>query len=92
MSERDGCGDGQCSDGATDFIPPRASRARRSGVVPPGGGPDSDAILLESVKAAPRRSSIIKVKGPRPESTVNGVLFVLLEPPKRAQVCNRNTN
>ncbi|KAM4558193.1 inactive phospholipase C-like protein 1 [Odontesthes bonariensis] len=58
MSERDGCGDG---DGAPDFIPPRAPRGRRSGVIlPGGGGQDSDTILLESVKAAPRRSSIIK--------------------------------
>ncbi|KAM3862039.1 inactive phospholipase C-like protein 1 [Diretmus argenteus] len=60
MSERDGCGDGLCSDGAPDFIPPRAPRGRRSGVVLPGGGQDTDTILLESVKAAPRRSSIIK--------------------------------
>ncbi|KAM4561272.1 inactive phospholipase C-like protein 1 [Fundulus diaphanus] len=63
MSERDGCGDGLCSDGAPDFIPPRVSRGRRSGVILPGGGgggPDSDTILLESMKAAPRRSSIIK--------------------------------
>lgn len=59
MSERDGYGD---SDGAPDCIPPRASRGRRSGVIlPGGGGQDSDTILLESVKAAPRRSSIIKV-------------------------------
>ncbi|CAL9690479.1 unnamed protein product [Knipowitschia caucasica] len=62
MSERDGSGDGLCSDGAPDCIPPRASRGRRSGVIVPGGGPDTDTILLESVKAAPRRSSIIKVK------------------------------
>uniref|UniRef100_A0A3P9Q3T1 Uncharacterized protein n=1 Tax=Poecilia reticulata TaxID=8081 RepID=A0A3P9Q3T1_POERE len=44
------------------------SRGRRSGVILPGGGgggggQDSDTILLESVKAAPRRSSIIKVLG-----------------------------
>uniref|UniRef100_A0A3Q2QPL6 Uncharacterized protein n=1 Tax=Fundulus heteroclitus TaxID=8078 RepID=A0A3Q2QPL6_FUNHE len=55
---------GLCSDGAPDFIPPRVSRGRRSGVILPGGGgggPDSDTILLESMKAAPRRSSIIKV-------------------------------
>lgn len=64
MSERDGCGDGLCSDGAPDFIPPRAPRGRRSGVILPGGGQDTDTILLESVKAAPRRSSIIKVKTP----------------------------
>ncbi|XP_076011684.1 inactive phospholipase C-like protein 1 [Genypterus blacodes] len=57
MSERDGYGDG---DGAPDCIPPRVSRGRRSGVILPGGGQDSDIILLESVKAAPRRSSIIK--------------------------------
>ncbi|KAM9343985.1 inactive phospholipase C-like protein 1 [Pholidichthys leucotaenia] len=60
MSERDGCGD---SDG--DYVPPRVSRGRRSGVILPGGGgggggQDTDTILLESVKAAPRRSSIIK--------------------------------
>ncbi|KAJ0005424.1 hypothetical protein NQD34_015318 [Periophthalmus magnuspinnatus] len=60
MSERDGFGDGLCSDGAPDCIPPRASRGRRSGVIVPGGGQDTDTILLESVKAAPRRSSIIK--------------------------------
>eukprot|EP00064_Thunnus_orientalis_P008266 superscaffoldBa00000973_g8289 len=69
MSERDGFGDGLCSDGAPDFIPPRASRGRRSGVILPGGGggggQDTDTILLESVKAAPRRSSIIKVAGHR---------------------------
>lgn len=44
-------------DAAPDSVPPRASRGRRSGVV----GPDPDAVLLEAVKAAPRRSSIIKV-------------------------------
>ncbi|XP_037543068.1 inactive phospholipase C-like protein 1 [Nematolebias whitei] len=62
MSERDGRGDGGlCSDGAEDSIPPRAPRGRRSGVILPGGGAqDPDSILLESVKAAPRRSSIIK--------------------------------
>uniref|UniRef100_G3P2U7 Phosphoinositide phospholipase C n=1 Tax=Gasterosteus aculeatus aculeatus TaxID=481459 RepID=G3P2U7_GASAC len=55
MSERDGNGDALCGDGAPDFVPPRASRGRRSGVIQ-----DTDAILLDSVKAAPRRSSIIK--------------------------------
>uniref|UniRef100_A0A8C3A6T0 Phosphoinositide phospholipase C n=1 Tax=Cyclopterus lumpus TaxID=8103 RepID=A0A8C3A6T0_CYCLU len=60
MSERDGNGDGLCGDAAPDFIPPRASRGRRSGVILPGGGQDTDAILLDSVRAAPRRSSIIK--------------------------------
>nr|XP_046259083.1 inactive phospholipase C-like protein 1 [Scatophagus argus] len=60
MSERDGYGEGLCSDGAPDCIPPRASRGRRSGVILPGGGQDTDTILLDSVKAAPRRSSIIK--------------------------------
>ncbi|KAF1382984.1 hypothetical protein PFLUV_G00149500 [Perca fluviatilis] len=63
MSERDG--DGLCSDGAPEFVPPRASRGRRSGVILPGGGQDTDTILLDSVKAAPRRSSIIKVAGHR---------------------------
>lgn len=63
MSERDASADGLCSDAAPDSIPPpRASRGRRSGVVLPAGGQDSDTFLLESVKAAPRRSSIIKVK------------------------------
>ncbi|KAM7380205.1 hypothetical protein PAMP_003518 [Pampus punctatissimus] len=66
MSERDGYGDGLCSDGAPDCIPPRVSRGRRSGVILPGGGggggQDTDTILLESVKAAPRRSSIIKCR------------------------------
>lgn len=55
MSERDCDGD----EGA-DSIPAGAWRgARRSGVLLP----DTDAPLLESVKAAtaPRRSSIIKV-------------------------------
>ncbi|KAK2840319.1 hypothetical protein Q5P01_014059 [Channa striata] len=60
MSERDGCGDALCGDGAADCVPPRASRGRRSGVILPAGGQDTDTILLESVKAAPRRSSIIK--------------------------------
>uniref|UniRef100_A0A8C5HM10 Phosphoinositide phospholipase C n=1 Tax=Gouania willdenowi TaxID=441366 RepID=A0A8C5HM10_GOUWI len=55
MSELDGSGD------APDFIPPRMPRGRRSGVVLPGGPEsDSDRVKLESVKAAPRRSSIIK--------------------------------
>ncbi|KAF7216245.1 inactive phospholipase C-like protein 1 [Nothobranchius furzeri] len=58
MSERDGCGDGLSSDGAPDCIPPRAPRGRRSGVILPGQ--ETDSILLENVKAAPRRSSIIK--------------------------------
>lgn len=57
MSEREE----SAGDAAPDFIPPRASRGRRSGVVLPAG-PDPDAVLLEAVKAAPRRSSIIKVK------------------------------
>ncbi|KAI4796811.1 hypothetical protein KUCAC02_026738 [Chaenocephalus aceratus] len=56
----DGNGDGLCSDGAPEFIPPRVSRGRRSGVTFPGGG-DQDSIILESVRAAPRRSSIIKL-------------------------------
>ncbi|CAL8388005.1 unnamed protein product [Gadus morhua 'NCC'] len=61
MTERDGCGgDGLCSDGAPEVIPSRAARGRRSGVVLPGGGQDTDTILLETVRAAPRRSSIIK--------------------------------
>ncbi|XP_056291995.1 inactive phospholipase C-like protein 1 [Pseudoliparis swirei] len=60
MSERDGNGDGLSGDGAPDFIPPRVSRGQRSGVILPGGGQDTDAVLLDSVKAAPRRSSIIK--------------------------------
>ncbi|XP_068602365.1 inactive phospholipase C-like protein 1 [Brachionichthys hirsutus] len=60
MSERDEFGDGLSSDGAPDFVAPRAPRGRRSGVTPPGGGQDADSILLDSVKAAPRRSSIIK--------------------------------
>ncbi|XP_077473169.1 inactive phospholipase C-like protein 1 isoform X2 [Stigmatopora argus] len=55
MSERDG----QCSDGAPDFIPARVPRGRRSGVILPGGT-DSESMLMESVKVAPRRSSIIK--------------------------------
>ncbi|KAG9335028.1 hypothetical protein JZ751_006169 [Albula glossodonta] len=67
MSERECYGDGQCGDGAPEFHPGRASRAgRRSGVILPmterssPGGQDSETILLEAVKATPRRSSIIK--------------------------------
>lgn len=56
----DSCEDGVCGDGAPDFIPPRAIRSgRRSGVSVPLMERDETAIL-ESVKAAPRRSSIIK--------------------------------
>ncbi|XP_016398398.1 inactive phospholipase C-like protein 1 isoform X2 [Sinocyclocheilus rhinocerous] len=52
--------DGVCGDGAPDFIPPRAIRSgRRSGLSVPLVERD-EAALLESVKAAPRRSSIIK--------------------------------
>ncbi|XP_056098112.1 inactive phospholipase C-like protein 1 [Rhinichthys klamathensis goyatoka] len=52
--------DGVCGDGAPDFIPPRAIRSgRRSGVTVPLVERD-EAALLESVKMAPRRSSIIK--------------------------------
>ncbi|XP_016111338.1 inactive phospholipase C-like protein 1 isoform X1 [Sinocyclocheilus grahami] len=52
--------DGVCGDGAPDFIPPRAIRSgRRSGLGVPLVERD-EAALLESVKAAPRRSSIIK--------------------------------
>lgn len=52
--------DGVCGDGAPDFIPPRALRAgRRSGVMPLVER--DEAAILESVKSAPRRSSIIKV-------------------------------
>uniref|UniRef100_A0A3P8ZJS0 Phosphoinositide phospholipase C n=1 Tax=Esox lucius TaxID=8010 RepID=A0A3P8ZJS0_ESOLU len=59
MSEPERCGDGLCDDGAPEIIPPRASRSgRRSGVVLPGQ--DNDTIVLEAVRAAPRRSSIIK--------------------------------
>lgn len=68
MSERDGCGDGElCRDGAADHIPPRAPRGRRSGVILPGGALDPDTNLLETVKAAPRRSSIIKVQTSLPD-------------------------
>lgn len=69
MSE--GYGD---TDGPADCIPPRVSRGRRSGVILPGvggGGPDSDTILLEAVKAAPRRSSIIKVQNSQPDFVCN---------------------
>uniref|UniRef100_A0A4W4GWV1 Uncharacterized protein n=1 Tax=Electrophorus electricus TaxID=8005 RepID=A0A4W4GWV1_ELEEL len=62
---RDCYGDGTCGDGAPDFVPPRASRGgRRSGVIlPPERESETpEAVLLESVKAAPRRSSIIKVE------------------------------
>ncbi|TRY88219.1 hypothetical protein DNTS_026905 [Danionella cerebrum] len=52
--------DGVCGEGASDFIPPRALRSgRRSGVAVPLVERD-EAAILESVKAAPRRSSIIK--------------------------------
>ncbi|KAG5851669.1 hypothetical protein ANANG_G00054080 [Anguilla anguilla] len=67
MSERQCYGDGLCEDGAPEFHPGRASRAgRRSGVIlpvaerPNPGCQDSETILLDAVKAAPRRSSIIK--------------------------------
>ncbi|XP_068185280.1 inactive phospholipase C-like protein 1 isoform X2 [Antennarius striatus] len=62
MSDRDGFGDGLSNDGAPDFIPPRAPRGRRTGVILPGGGQDADTVVLDSAKAAPRRSSIIKVR------------------------------
>lgn len=53
--------DGVCGDGAPDFIPPRAIRSgRRSGLSVPLVERD-EAALIESVKAGPRRSSIIKV-------------------------------
>lgn len=58
MSERDACAD----DAAPDYNPPRASRGRRSGAILPAAGQDTDTFLQESAKAAPRRSSIIKVK------------------------------
>uniref|UniRef100_A0A8C7MER5 Phosphoinositide phospholipase C n=1 Tax=Oncorhynchus kisutch TaxID=8019 RepID=A0A8C7MER5_ONCKI len=59
MSEQERYGDGLCDDGAPEIIPPRASRTgRRSGVILPGQ--DNDTIVLEAVRAAPRRSSIIK--------------------------------
>lgn len=61
MSDREGCGEGLCSDGVADCIQPRASGARRSGVIL-AGGQDTDTAPLEPVKAAPRRSSIIKVR------------------------------
>ncbi|XP_026127362.1 inactive phospholipase C-like protein 1 [Carassius auratus] len=52
--------DGVCGDGAPDFIPPRAVRSgRRSGLGVSLVERD-EAALLESMKAAPRRSSIIK--------------------------------
>lgn len=73
MSERDASADGLCSDAAPDYIPPRASRGRRSGVIGPAGGQDPDTFLLESVKAAPRRSSIIKVKS----STNDSKMFLV---------------
>lgn len=61
MSELDGYGDGPCNDSAPDGITPRASRGRRSVVILPSSGQDTDTILRDTVKAAPRRSSIIKV-------------------------------
>ncbi|KAG7463925.1 hypothetical protein MATL_G00181820 [Megalops atlanticus] len=77
MSERECYGDGLCGDGAPEFHPGRASRAgRRSGVILPmaerssPGGQDSETILLEAVKAAPRRSSIIK--DPSAQKAVGG--------------------
>ncbi|KAJ8255244.1 hypothetical protein GJAV_G00202700 [Gymnothorax javanicus] len=67
MSERECLGGGLCADGAPEFHPGRVSRAgRRSGVILPvperssPGCPESETILLETVRAAPRRSSIIK--------------------------------
>lgn len=70
MSERDASADGLCSDAAPDYIPPRASRGRRSGVILPASGQDTDTFLQDSVKAAPRRSSIIKVKSYRNALTI----------------------
>ncbi|KAJ8415058.1 hypothetical protein AAFF_G00007560 [Aldrovandia affinis] len=62
MSERECHG-----DGAQEYRPGRASRVgRRSGVILPSarcsspGGQDSETGLMDAVKAAPRRSSIIK--------------------------------
>ncbi|KAJ8283026.1 hypothetical protein COCON_G00055450 [Conger conger] len=81
MSDRECYGDGLCGDGAPEFHPGRASRAgRRSGVILPvaerssPGGQESE-ILLESVKAAPRRSSIIKGPGVWAEFLVTRVII-----------------
>lgn len=61
MAEPDGYDDELSHDETPDCIQPRASRSRRSGVILSGGSQDSEAILMDLVKAAPRRSSIIKV-------------------------------
>lgn len=76
MSERDASADGLCSDAAADYIPPRASRGRRSGVILPAGGQDTDTFLLESVKAAPRRSSIIKVRCVPPPEMLKELVLI----------------
>ncbi|XP_048868648.1 inactive phospholipase C-like protein 1 [Brienomyrus brachyistius] len=67
MSERECYGDELCGEGVPEFHPGRAARAgRRSGVTLPMAeraspvAPDTEATLMEAVKAAPRRSSIIK--------------------------------
>lgn len=62
MSEKDEYGDGLGYQGAPHSIPPRAAGGRRSGISLPRGGQDTEAPLPEAVKAAPRRSSIIKVR------------------------------
>lgn len=61
MAEPDGYDDGLSHDETPDCIQPRPSRSRRSGVILSGGSQESEAILMDLVKAAPRRSSIIKV-------------------------------
>ncbi|KAL7881490.1 hypothetical protein AOLI_G00083380 [Acnodon oligacanthus] len=62
MSDRECVGDGVCGDGAPDLVPPRMSRGgRRSGVILQGER-DPETALLETAKAAPRRSSIIKMR------------------------------
>ncbi|KAJ8352887.1 hypothetical protein SKAU_G00243630 [Synaphobranchus kaupii] len=83
MSERECYGDGLCGDGAPELHPGRASRAgRRSGVILPvierssPGCQDSETMLLEAVKAAPRRSSIIKQGGMR--LSPGGILLLVI--------------
>lgn len=68
MSERECYGDELCGEGVPEFPPGRATRAgRRSGVTLPMAeraspvAQDADTALMEAAKAAPRRSSIIKV-------------------------------
>ncbi|XP_066543926.1 inactive phospholipase C-like protein 1 [Amia ocellicauda] len=68
MSGREPCADGLCGEGHREQ-PPGLRAGRRRGVIVPGGG-DPEATLIEAVRAAPRRSSIIK--DPSAQKAVGG--------------------